>query len=176
MPRRHGEVGISAYRREVCVARLHGWAVVGLRQRDEQKIRLSRFSVLIPYLRPTSEPGGNRFFMEDNIPTDVKVMGVVITNTKADGMLTYDAVRRAWQLTEEQLTKANEAKYVLAIESGTVVDIFEKHRGFRPSEGENDRYSFSPVPLADAAVRKRYVGKHWRSYGSPILFEGFDGE
>lgn len=111
--------------------------------------------------------------MEDNIPTDVKVMGVVITNTKADGMLTYDAVRRAWQLTEEQLTKANDAHYVQAFESRTVVDVFEKHGEFRPSEGEDGRYIFSPVPLADAAVRKRYIGKHWRSYGSPILFEGF---
>lgn len=111
--------------------------------------------------------------MEEKIPLHEKVMGVVVTNTKADGMLTYDAVRRAWKLTEEQLKKANEARYILAIENGTIIDVFEKHGDFRPSEDEEGRYTFSPVPLADRAVRKLYIGKQWRSYGSAILFEGF---
>ena len=39
--------GISSYRREVCVARLQGWAVVGLKSRDEQQVWLSRFLVYI---------------------------------------------------------------------------------------------------------------------------------
>ena len=35
--------GLLSYRREVCVARLQGWAVVGLKSRDGQQIWLSRF-------------------------------------------------------------------------------------------------------------------------------------
>lgn len=42
------EVGLLSYRREVCVARLQGWAVVGLKRRDGQRIWLSRFSFFIP--------------------------------------------------------------------------------------------------------------------------------
>lgn len=126
--------------------------------------------------------------MDDNIPTNEKAMGVIITNTKADGMLTYDAVRRAWRLTDEQLAKANRARYVLAIEHGTVVDIFEKHRGpeslcdsapygcFRPSTDEPGRYTFTPIPVTDINVRRLYIGRRYRSYGQAVIFFGFDGE
>ena len=48
--------------------------------------------------------------MDNTIPTNEKAVGVVITKTKTDGMLTYDAVRRSWLLSDEQLAKANEAR------------------------------------------------------------------
>ena len=114
--------------------------------------------------------------MDNTIPTNEKAVGVVITKTKTDGILTYDAVRRSWLLSDEQLAKANEARYVLAIENGTVVDIFEKHGDFRPSsdDAENKgRYTFSPVPVTDSAVRNRYIGAHYCSYGSAVIFFGF---
>lgn len=113
--------------------------------------------------------------MEEEIPDNEKAIGVVITTTKADGMLTYDAVRRAWSLSEAQLDKANEARYVLAIEHGTVVDIFEKHGDFRLSGKEEEkRYTFSPVPVTDINVRRQYLGKRYRSYGAAVIFFGFD--
>lgn len=114
--------------------------------------------------------------MDNTIPSYEKAIGVVITKTKADGMLTYDAVRRSWLLSDNQLAKANEARFVLAIENGTVVDIFEKHGDFRPSSDGSDskgRYTFSPVPVTDSAVRNRYIGTHYRSYGSAVIFFGF---
>lgn len=114
--------------------------------------------------------------MENSIPSHEKAIGVVITKTKADGMLTYDAVRRSWLLNDEQLAKANEARYVLAIENSTVVDIFEKHGYFRSSsdDAENKgRYTFAPVPVTDPSVRNRYIGTHYRSYGQAVIFFGF---
>ncbi|MBD5211701.1 MAG: hypothetical protein HDS70_07725 [Bacteroidales bacterium] len=112
--------------------------------------------------------------MEKNIPKDVPVMAVVITKTKADGMLTYDAVRRAWKLSEGQLEKANKAKYVLAIEDSTVVDIFERHGEFYKDESEEDRYSFLPVPVRGAGIRSRYIGTRYRSCGQAVIFLGFE--
>lgn len=120
--------------------------------------------------------------MENNIPLDVKAMGVIITDTKADGMLTYDAVRKGWLLSEEQRDKANDAIYVLAIEHGVVVDIFEKHEGLRKSEKDADesagavRYTFTPVPVTNINVRRRYIGTRYRSYGAAVIFFGFDCE
>lgn len=111
--------------------------------------------------------------MEHNIPLNNKALGVVITNSKADGALTYDAVRRTWKFTEEQLAKANAAQYILAIENGTVVDIFEKHGDFRLSNDEPGRYIFSPVPVTDLNVRRAYIGKHYRSYGQAVIFFGY---
>lgn len=114
--------------------------------------------------------------MEDNIPLNEKALGVVITSTKADGMLTYDAVRRAWKLSEDQLARANEARYILAIENSTVVDIFELHGAFRPSGDEPGRFTFSPMPVTDAAVRRNYIGRHYRSHGAAVIFFGFDNK
>ena len=116
--------------------------------------------------------------MEEQIPLNEKAIGVVITNTKANGNLTYDAVRRAWPLSSRQLEMANESRYVLAIEHGTVVDIFERHGDFREdkSEGDTKRYAFIPVPVTDINVRKRYIGCHYRSYGASVIFFGFDNE
>ncbi|MBD5291184.1 MAG: hypothetical protein HDS24_03815 [Bacteroides sp.] len=116
--------------------------------------------------------------MEEQIPLNEKAIGVVITNTKANGNLTYDAVRRAWPLSSRQLEMANASRYVLAIEHGTVVDIFERHGDFREdkSEGDPKRYAFIPVPVIDINVRKRYIGCHYRSYGASVIFFGFDNE
>lgn len=112
--------------------------------------------------------------MENNIPVDVPVMAVVITNTKADGMLTYDAVRRTWKLSEDQLKKANKAKYVLAIENSTVVDIFERHNEFYKDQTQEDRYSFLPVPVRGADIRSRYIGARYRSFGQAVIFLGYE--
>ena len=114
----------------------------------------------------------------DQIPTNEKAIGVVVTNTKADGCLTYDAVRRAWLLTPRQFEMANEARYVLAIEHGTVVAIFEIHGKFRKdnAEGDDNRYAFTPVPVTDINVRKRYIGCRYRSYGAAVIFFGIDNE
>lgn len=101
-------------------------------------------------------------------------MGVVITKTKADGMLTYDAVRRAWALSESEVKKANEATYVLAIENSTVVDIFERHGDFREAENEPGRYVFTPIPVTDAGIRHKYIGAHYRSYGAAVIFWGYE--
>lgn len=113
--------------------------------------------------------------MDEEIPINEKAIGFIITNTKADGMLTYDAVRRAWIMSESQLIKAKEAKYILAIEHGCVVDVFERHGEFRHS-GEEGRYTFSPVPVADINIRRRYIGQRIRSYGSALVFIGYETE
>lgn len=111
--------------------------------------------------------------MDTDIPLYFKAMGVVITNVKADGSLTYDAVRRAWKLSEAQLKKAEEASYILAIENGTVVDVFEKHGPFRESADEPGRYTFSPVPVCNANIRREYIGCRYRSYGQAVIFFGY---
>ena len=119
-------------------------------------------------------PAATNMFMENNIPEDEKVMAVIITNTKAGGMLTYDAVRYAWKLSASQLQKANQSQYVLAIENSTVVDIFERHGEFHPNDENSDRYWFSPVPVTDVSVRRRYIGKHYRSTGAAVIFFGYE--
>ena len=97
-------------------------------------------------------------------------MAVVITNSKADGTLTYDAVGYAWKLSGSQLQKANKSQYILAIVYGTMVDIFDRHGDFRPAVDNPDRYRFFPVPVIDASLRRRYIGKYYRSSGAAVMF------
>lgn len=87
----------------------------------------------------------------------------------------YERVRRAWVLNP---CRADKADYVAACLHGVVVGLYENQSGWRPdpkSPAATNRYCFAGVPVADPAVRERYIQHRVRiprGASNPVMYIG----
>lgn len=108
---------------------------------------------------------------KDPVPVTGEAMGVVVTKSLAEGKTVLQAASGDWKLrTSQDVDRANNCKYILAIKSAVVIAIFERDGLFTPLASDPARYSVKLKEATDPAVLNTYLGKYYRSYGSELIF------